>query len=271
MMAIEGPDILQIEKKEGNRIYILTINRTERGNRFSPELIMRLTDAWEEFRVDENALVAIVTSAGEEHFCIGPDFNEIHRAQKGEIPKRKSMPWGIPRFYPYEIWKPVIAAINGDAYAGGFMLANECDIRISAEHAQFAITEAMWNWKGPWVGDLTRAMHLGHALEMALWGDSKYGAKRMYEMGWINRVVPKEQLMDETMSWARRMLDLAPTTLQNFKQIIYRGLYEPSERSREFAVALEANLVGTKDTEEGVKAYLENRKPCFDGKRAKVS
>jgi len=266
-MAIEGDEILLVEKKD--RIMTLTINRPERKNTLSPALIMRLADAWEDFRYDDS-LVAVITSSGDEAFCTGPDWIEIQRAQRGEIPKRKTMPWGVPRFYPYEIWKPTIGAINGDAFAGGFMLANECDIRIASSHAKFAITEARWNWKGPWVGDLTRAMHLGHALEMALWAE-EYDAKRMYEIGWLNRVVPKEKLMQEAMSWARRMVDLAPTTVQNFKQIIYRGLYEPSERSREFAVALEANLVGTQDTEEGIKAYLENRKPHFTGKRPKVT
>ena len=230
---------------------------------------MLLQDAWEEFRLDQNALVAIMTAVGGKYFCEGPDYIEVKRAERREIPKRKSYLWGLPRFYPYQIWKPVIAAINGDAFAGGFMLANECDIRISADHAMFGISETKWNLKGPWVGDLHRSLSLGHALELALWGDGRYTAQRMYEIGWINRVVPKEKLMDEAMSWAMRMLDLAPTCVQNFKQMIYFGLYQTSEKSREFGMALESNLVGTEDTKEGIEAMLANRKPHYTGKRPK--
>jgi len=267
-MPIEGKDVLLTEKKDG--IFILTINRPERENRFSPELVMRLTDAWEAFNADDDAVVAVLTAVGEENFCAGPDYIEVRRSMKGEIPKRKSLPWGLPRFYPYKIWKPIISAINGNSFAGGLMISNECDIRIAAEHALFGITETKWNLKGAWVGDLTRAMPIGQALEMALWSGDKYTAQRMYEIGWLNRVVPKEKLMDEAMSWAYRMLELAPTVVQNFKQIIYHGLYEPTDRTREFALALEANLVNTHDTREGIDAMLENRKSHYDGKKPKA-
>jgi len=260
-MPIEGKDILLTEKKDG--IVIFKINRPERGNSFSAELLARLTDAWEAFRTDDNALVAVLTSAGDKDFCIGPDYEESQSSVE------EGMPWGMPLLPPYRVWKPIIAAINGNAFSGGFMISNECDIRIAAEHALFGIPEARWNFKGAWVGDLTRSMHIGHALEMALWSDDKYTAQRMYEIGWLNRVVPKEKLMDEAVSWAYRMIELAPAVVENFKQIIYHGLYETTDRTRDFALALEANLVGTHDTREGIDAMLENRKPHYDGKRPK--
>ena len=94
----------------------------------------------------------------------------------------------------------MIAAINGYAVAGDWMLAQKCDIRIAAEHAELGLTEASFNLPAPFVVDLTRQLHLGHALEIALWGDRRITAQRGYEMGWINRVVSKERLMEEAMS-----------------------------------------------------------------------
>jgi enoyl-CoA hydratase len=255
MMPITGPDILLYEKKD--KIVTITLNRPERMNALSPELMVRLEEAWAKFRDDEDALVAVVTGAGDKAFCAGADLGEVTQALQG------GSSTAPPRFYPFEIWKPIIAAINGYAVAGGWALAQGCDIRIAAEQAQLGIAETRWNLPAGWVCDLTRQLHLGHALEIVLWGDGRISSQRGYEMGWINKVVPKEKLMDEAMSWAQRMLYLGIRSVRNLKEILYRGFYMPPIEGGRFAEALEANLLGMEDTIEGARAFAEKRKPVF--------
>jgi enoyl-CoA hydratase/carnithine racemase len=176
------------------------------------------------------------------------------------------MPMVLPKFYPHEIWKPVIASINGFAIAGGWWLAQACDIRISAEHAECGIAETRWNMPAGWVHSLPRKVSLGHALEIALWGDARITAQRGYEIGWINRVVPKEKLMTEAMSWADRMRYLAPRSVRNLKEIIYRSYDMSYADAAAFGIALEHNLLGMEDTLEGNKAFNEKRKPNYKNK-----
>ena len=112
-----------------------------------------------------------------------------------------------------------------------------------------------------WLHPLTRQMHLGHALETVFWGDRRITAQRAYEMGWVNRVVPKERLMDEAMEWAERMLYLAPWDVRNLKEILYRGFYMSPMEGSAFARALEQNLVGMEGAIEGPQAFAQKRKP----------
>ena len=259
-MPISGPDILLYEKKD--RIVTLTINRPERMNALSIELLERMADAWIQFRDDDDAWVAIVTGAGDRAFCTGFDLiDQAERDKRGE-----GLPLVLPKFYPFQIWKPIIAAINGYAVAGGWWLAQSCDIRIAAEHAESGIPETRWNMPGGWVHGLTRRLNLGHALEIALWGDGRISAQRGYEMGWINRVVPKEKLIEEAMSWAERMLFLAPRSVRNLKEVLYRSYDKSSADAEAFGTALETNLLGMEDTIEGSKAFAEKRKPDFKNK-----
>ncbi|HEX77414.1 MAG TPA: enoyl-CoA hydratase [Dehalococcoidia bacterium] len=256
-MPITGSDILLYEKKD--RIVIITMNRPERMNALSLELIDRFQEVWRGFQADEDAWVAILTGAGEKSFCAG--FDLIDQAERdqagGQFPDLPLWWW------PLEIWKPIIAAINGYAIAGGWLMAQACDIRIAAEHAEMGIAEARWNLPAWWVADLTRQLNLAHALEIVLWGDRRITAQRAYEMGWVNRVVPKERLMEEAMSWAERMLYLGPRAVRNLKEILYRCYYMPPRMGYNFARALERNLEGMEDIIEGPRAFAEKRKPQF--------
>lgn len=254
-MPISGPSVLLYDKKD--RIVTITMNRPERMNALSDELRERLADAWRRFEEEEDAWVAILTGTGDKAFCAGMDLIEENERNKRGI-KRPS-----PNFAPPFISKPVIAAINGYAIAGGWLMAQICDIRIAAEHAELGIAETRWNLSAGWVGDLPQLLHMGHALEIALWGDGRISAQRGYEIGFINRVVPKEKLMEEAMSWAERMLCLGPRSVRNLKETLYRGCYMQSEEGRAFGYALAQNLKGMEDSIEGPRAFTEKRKPVF--------
>jgi enoyl-CoA hydratase/carnithine racemase len=144
------------------------------------------------------------------------------------------------------------------------MMAMQCDIRIAAEHAEFGIPEVRWNMPGAgWIAPLTRIIGLGHALELSLWGDARISAQRAYEMGFVNRVVPADNLMDEARSWAERILNLAPRAMRNIKEALYRGYYMNPVEVTSYAQALEYNLHGMEDSREGPRAFAEKRVPTF--------
>jgi len=257
-MPISGSDILLYEKKD--KIVTMTLNRPERLNSLSLELIERLDEAFIRFRDDNDAWVAIITGAGDRAFCAGLDLKE--QAERQTVSEYQV----TPEPCHVDVWKPLIAAINGYAIAGGWWLANKCDIRIAAEHAQMGIAETMWNLDTAWIVQLAHKMLLGHALEVVLWGDTRITAQRAYEIGWVNRVVPMDKLMEEAMSWAERMVHLGPRSVRDAKEILYRGSYLPPSEGLAFGTALCTNLVGMEDTIEGPRAFAEGRKPEYKNK-----
>jgi enoyl-CoA hydratase len=255
-MPISGPEVLLYEKKD--RIVTITLNRPERANALSVELMHRLIESWKRFNEDDDAWVGVVTGSGDRVFCPGADLVEL----KETYERTHAMPkW--PEFYITGTWKPLIAAINGHASSGGWALAQACDIRIASEKAEFGIAETRWNMPAGWVYGLTRQMHLQHALEVVLWGDARITAQRAYEMGWLNRVVPQGKAMEEAMRWAERMLSLGPQCVRNLKEILYRSYTMTPEEAEAFYHPLEANLTGMEDTLEGSRAFVEKRSPNF--------
>jgi len=238
------------------------LNRPERLNALNLELEAKIAEAWERFNEDDDAWVAIITGAGDRAFCVG--FDLVEQAERDKAGAVDILMKDRPDPAPTEIWKPVIAALNGYALGGGFYIAQSCDIRIAAEHVEYGIPETKWNMPvASFAYSLTRTMSLGHALELALWGDRRTSAQRGYEIGWINEVVPKDQLMDRAREWASRMLYLAPRQVRNMKQILYRTFSMSPKEGIAFSKALEQNLAGMEDTSEGPRAFNEGRKPQF--------
>ena len=254
--------VLIYEKKLSGKVVVMTMNRPQVMNALNGELAEAIYNGWEQFRDDDEAWVSILTGAGDKAFSAGADLNETTQIRTGQIKsvRRRTL---TNLCETLDLWKPIIAAINGYTIAGGWCLAQQCDIRIAAEHAELGVAEVRWNMGAHWLSPLTRQMHLQHALEVVLWGDRRITAQRAYEMGWVNRVVPKERLMDEAMEWAERILYLAPRDVRNLKEILYRGFYMSPMEGAAFARSLEQNLVGMEDSIEGPQAFTEKRKPQF--------
>ena len=182
-----------IGQRENGRVWVITMNRPERLNALGGGMRTALLTAFTRFRDDPVARVAILTGAGDHAFCAGLDLKEAFEARHADPDSVHTSARGdlFPLAEGLDLWKPVIAAINGYAIAGGFALAMQCDIRIMAEHARVGIAEARWNMGGAgWMAPLTRQMPLGAALELAMWADTQYTAQRCYEIGWAQRVVP---------------------------------------------------------------------------------
>ncbi|MCY3569625.1 MAG: enoyl-CoA hydratase/isomerase family protein [Chloroflexi bacterium] len=265
-----GP-VVKVDKLEDGGVYLITLNRPHRLNSIGDGLSDALYDAFEEYRDDPNARCAVLTGAGRA-FCAGADLINTAETREAEregrdsgnapIISRRKNP--VPLSESLGLWKPTIAAINGWAVAGGFMYAMQCDIRIMSEEARVGIAETRWNMGGAgWMTPLTRQIGLGSALELALWGDTQYDAERCNQLGWVQRVVPQELLLETALGYARRMLYLAPREVRNIKQALYRGYYMEPMMAQQFGAAIEQNLQGMNDSIEGPKAFSEKRLPKF--------
>ena len=264
-----GP-VVKVDKLEDGGIYLITLNRPHRLNSIGDGLGEALYDAFVEYRDDPNARCAVLTGAGRA-FCAGADLINTAATREAEregrpspvhVPDRSRN--AVPLSERLNLWKPTIAAINGWAVAGGFMYAMQCDIRIMSEEARVGIAEARWNMGGAgWMVPLTRQIGLGSALELTLWGDTQYDAERCHQLGWVQRVVPREMLLETALEYARRMLYLAPRAVRNMKQALYRGYYMEPLMGQQFGAAIEQNLQGMNDSIEGPKAFSEKRRPNF--------
>ncbi|MBI2871680.1 MAG: enoyl-CoA hydratase/isomerase family protein [Chloroflexi bacterium] len=255
--------VLVYTKHEGGRIVVMRMNRPDRLNALNVELMDAIAEGWQRFADDDEAWVAILTGTGERAFCAGMDLRaraEADAAGKEVRPRRRSV---FPLVDTLKLFKPTIAAVNGYALGGGFHMMLNCDVAIAAEHAEFGIPESRWNLAPPFPTTLTRLIGLRRTLELALWGARRIPAQRAYEIGLVNKVVPKEQLMDEAMSWAKEILELGPRAVWDLKESIYRTLHMEAPVAYGFAEGLGQNLKGMEDSVEGPKAFAERRKPEF--------
>lgn len=218
---IAGNDVLLTERK--GRIYIMTINREERRNAISGELSDRMAEEWERFEEDDGLTVAILTGAGDVAFSAGHDMKEDVEGdvRGGAMGSHKRVPRRQPRI-GLPTRKPTIAAINGYCLAGGWGLAQGCDVRIAAEHAEFGLPEVTWNLPAGFAAHLEYMTTIGIVCEMLMWG-RRISAQRACEIGFVNKVVPQGKAIDEAMEWAEHMCTLGLPSVIAHKEMIYRG------------------------------------------------
>lgn len=263
-MVLYGDDVLLYEVVD--QVAILTMNRPERRNALSTELHARLAEGLRRFDRDDSARVAILTGAGDKAFSAGGDLKEFaERGLKNIADVAKTGPARYPSAtYSWEVSKPVIAAINGYALAGGFMVALRADLRVACEEAEFGITEAHVGRAAPWAVPLLWSMPAGIGLEMLLTGD-RISARRAYELGFVNRVVPREQLMDAAMELARAIARNAPLTVKAHKAFFYRAMDVGRAAGFQIADDLCVPVYESDDCQEGQRAFKEGRPPMWTG------
>jgi enoyl-CoA hydratase len=250
-------------KKEG-KIAIFTLNRPGAMNALNPQLFQEMSEAFVDFKDDDNLWVGIVTGAGEKAFCAGADIKTMLPV----IEKFKGQPWGEPPIIMkgLSLWKPLIAAVNGAALGGGMEVALACDIRIAAENAIFGVPEVTLGLIPAWGGTqrLPRAVPAAKAAEMLFTG-KPVDAQEAYRIGLVNRVVPQAELMPTAMKMAETICKAGPLAVRAAKQAMVQGVNSSMEEGLLLESVLRDYVVATKDFDEGCKAFIEKRKAEFKG------
>jgi enoyl-CoA hydratase len=264
---------LLVEKRDG--IMILTMNRPAVKNALSPQMLVKLAAAWHDFRDCNDLRVAILTGAGDEDFCAGGDLQLtmplITGARQPEDEWDEKLMGDLQQFVDailrgFELYKPVIAAVNGRALGGGTELTNAVDLRVAAEHAIFGTPEAQVGLL-PGGGSLTRLprqIPYCKAMEMLMIGDS-FSARQALEMGLLNYVVPKAQLMDKALELAGKLAANGPLAVRKVKEGIMRSSGLPLDQAYQVENDVSAVVMQSQDAREGPRAFTQKRKPEFIG------
>jgi E-phenylitaconyl-CoA hydratase len=255
-------------QKEG-RIATFTINRPEVLNALSPQALAEWTEALIDFREDPNLWVGIVTGAGEKAFCTGLDLRGAGGPPPGGAQGGATAPRPAPAqtlVRGLELWKPMIAAVNGYAFGGGFEIALACDIRIAADNARFGLTEVTLGLIPGWGGSqrLPRMIPLGKAVELLLMG-KRIDAQEAYNLNLVSKVVPLKDLMPTAKEFANQICDCAPLAVRAAKEAVYKGLNMTLDEGLKLESELGRKVTSSKDFAEGRKAFIEKRKPAYKG------
>ena len=270
-------DEVLYEKK--GRIAYVTINRPERRNALNLPAMRLLAMAWTDFREDPETWIAIVIGAGDRDFCVGADLKEFIPKVTEQIDELASFDTsllgeGFDARAPLlavlregDLFKPVIAAVNGICAAGGMEMLQGTDIRIAAENASFSLAEVK---RGLFPGGgstvrLPRQIPYARAMEILLTGDP-ISAQEALELGLVNQVVPREQLMDAAQAMARRILENGPVAVRAVKESVQKGMAMSVSEAMDFELQQAATVFASEDAKEGPLAFLQKRKPQWKGK-----
>jgi enoyl-CoA hydratase/carnithine racemase len=255
---------MKIEYVKEGRIATFTMNNPP-VNAFDVQAMQELSERMADFRDDDSLWVGIITGAGEKAFCAGADIKDYLPFSQ----KNRYSPWKYPStiWRGQEMWKPLIAAINGVALGGGLEIVLCCDLRIASENARLGTPEVSLGAIPASGGTqrLTRMIPWCKAAELVLMG-KPIDAQEAYRIGLVNRVVPPEELMPAAKEWAEALCQVGPLALRAGKEAMIRGHSLPLEDGLRLEHSKQAWLMETDDYNEGVQAFTEKRKPEFKGK-----
>lgn len=242
-------------------IATITLNRPEVLNALDPQTYAEITAAFQEIEQDRDVSVGIVTGAGERAFTAGADLKLMHT---GATAPPEWAPWRPDRWdFGATTSKPLIAAVNGYALAGGLELALVCDIRIASPNATFGTPEVKWNLlHGYGAYQLPRTIGLSNAMEMLLTGEF-IDADTALRLGLVSRVVPGGGLMTEARRLANRIRDNGPMAIRMTKQLVLHGLSASPEQHFRLMREYYARIDATPEQAEGLNAFREKRPPDY--------
>jgi enoyl-CoA hydratase len=259
----ENYETLLVERRD--RVAVITINRPDKRNALNIKTREEGAAALEELRADDSVRVVVITGAGDKAFIAGADISEF--AGRTAVTQRDVMT-GRSLFTAIDSFpKPVIAMINGYCLGGGCELALACDLRIASERASFGQPEINLGII-PGGGGTQRLTHLvgeGKAMELILTGEI-INAQAAHAIGLVNRVVPHEELEAKTMEIASRIAEKSPIALRLAKEAVKTAARSSLDEGLRREIDLFALCFSSADKDEGVKAFLEKRKPEFKGR-----
>jgi enoyl-CoA hydratase/carnithine racemase len=260
------PTIMELEfvrYEKRDHVAYVTMNRPEVMNALHPPANEELARVWDDFAGDPQAWVAILTGAGERAFSAGNDL-------------KYTATQGMPRIPPSgfgglttrrDLWKPIIAAVNGVALGGGLEIALACDIIVAAEHARLGLPEPRVGLMAAAGGvhRLPRHVPLKIAMGLMLTGRA-LTAPEAARLGLVNEVVPAAELSAAAQRWAGEILECSPLSVQATKQAAYEGLGKPLPEAMNTPYPLVQRLWSSEDAREGPRAFAEKRKPRWAGR-----
>jgi len=247
-------------------VAIVTLNRPKVLNALNHQTLAELSACMASLKADEGVRAIILTGSGERSFVAGADINELATQSpvEGQAHARRGQ---LILDAIEQLGKPVIAAINGFALGGGCELAMACTIRLAADSARFGQPEINLGLMPGYAGSqrLPRLVGKGIAMEMLLTGDM-VGAQRAYEIGLVNRVVPAAELMTEARALAQTLAAKAPIAVGFIIDAVNQGLEAPFAVGEYLETSLFGTIASSEDMREGTKAFLDKRKPVWQGK-----
>lgn len=247
-----------VDYEKTGHIVTIRLNRPERRNSMSRELMEDLADAWDRYAADDDAWVAIMTGAGTA-FCAGNDLKDAK--ERGSFSGQHRMK------YPFmpDSDKPTVSAVNGFAMGGGMVMACSTDFGVVAEDAILQLTEIQLGVIGGFDLGLRNRVPLRIANEMSLLG-APFTGRRAYEVGLFNRCVPRDQVLPEALKIAERIVNLPPLTVRAMKQAMAKDRPWASEAAWAVYHDTKEALGKAEDTLEAVRAFNEKRPPVFHGR-----
>lgn len=239
----------------------VTINRPEARNALSAAVRAGLLESFERFNEDADAAVLVLTGAGDKAFSAGGDLKEMAHVELTVVPSDY-----VPQpNRTIKIDKPVIAAVNGIAYGGGFLLAQSADLVVASETAKFGITEARVGRGSPWAAPLPWLVPPRIAMEILITAEP-IAAQRAYEVGLINAVVPAADLHDHVAALAAKIAANAPLSVRAGKAMVYAVAEHARSAAFEEAERLWEPVYLSADALEGPRAFAEKRSPVWQGR-----
>ena len=260
-MAYEN---VTVERKD--HLMVVTVNRPKVLNALNRKTIEELIEVMEEFREDDHTRVMILTGAGEKSFVAGADISELRKLDPLTAQVTARFGQRLTRLME-SVGKPIIAAVNGFALGGGCELAMACTIRVASENAKFGQPEVKLGLIPGYGGTqrLPRLVGCGRALELILAGNP-ISAEDALRIGLVNRVVPKENLMEEVETLAGAIASVGPAAVRLAMEAVYGGYGLTLDDGLDREADLFGLVYATEDAAEGLAAFLEKRKAEFKGK-----
>ncbi len=255
--------MIRTEVEDGAYFWI-TLDEPGALNAMDPESMAALGEAWVRFRDDDDLLVAIVTGSGDRSFTVGSNLKTfIPRLQSGEMDPRDNQE-AYMKGSLGPIFKPIVAAVNGDCLGGGTELLTCTDIRVSVPHARFGLPEARWAVfpGGGGTTRLPRQIGYARAMDMLLTG-RMVPAEEAKEIGLVNEIVEPERLRERAAEIAREIAGNGTLAVRKIKESVWRQMDMPLEEAYELESALGVEVFHAEQAKEGMAAFAEKREPDF--------
>jgi enoyl-CoA hydratase/carnithine racemase len=254
----------EVLRERHGHVEVLTINRPEARNAINGAVSRAMSAAMDELGDDAECWVVVITGSGDKAFSAGMDLKAFSSGEGGDI---MGATGGFGGLTQRAFHKPIIAAVNGSALAGGLEIMLSCDLVVAAEHAMFGIPEAK---RGLIAGAggllrLPKRLPIAVAYELAMTGDP-IDAQRAYALGLVNKVVPSESVLPEALALAERIAANAPLAVRYSKSVMKRAAEMPESEGWKINAEAVGVVFSSADAMEGPVAFAEKREPRWQGK-----